>query len=105
MCVCVEFAIKCLARLFSIFLDNFILILCVLVCLNVWLGPHACSILKDRGGFGSLDTELADGFKPPCGCWKLNLAPLEEQPLFLTAKPTLQLQKFFVYFLRLGLIM
>jgi hypothetical protein len=34
---------------------------------------------------------MTDGCEPPCGCWKLNLAPLQEQPVFLTADPSLQL--------------
>lgn len=49
---------------------------------------------RTEEGFGSLGTGLADGFKQPCGYWKWNLAPLEEQPLFLTIKPTLQLLTF-----------
>ena len=26
----------------------------------------------------------------PCGCWELNPGPLEEQPVLLTAEPSLQ---------------
>ena len=26
----------------------------------------------------------------PCGCWELNLDPLEEQPVLLTTEPSLQ---------------
>ena len=29
-------------------------------------------------------------WEPPCGCWKLNLKPLDEQPVLLTAVPSLQ---------------
>lgn len=25
-----------------------------------------------------------------CGCWELNLSPLEEQPVFLTVEPSLE---------------
>jgi hypothetical protein len=32
-----------------------------------------------------------DGSEPPCGCWELNLPPLEEQPVFSTAEPSLQI--------------
>jgi hypothetical protein len=32
-----------------------------------------------------------DGCEPPCGCWKLNSGPLEEQSVLLTAEPSLQL--------------
>ena len=31
-----------------------------------------------------------DGSEPPCGCWELNSGPLEEQPVLLTAEPSLQ---------------
>ena len=31
-----------------------------------------------------------DGCEPPCGCWELNSGPLEEQPVLLTAEPSLQ---------------
>lgn len=29
-------------------------------------------------------------YELPCGFWKLNLGPLEEQPVLLTAKPSLR---------------
>jgi len=33
---------------------------------------------------------ITDGCEPPCGCWELNLGPLEEQSVLLTAEPSLQ---------------
>ncbi|KAM7331959.1 hypothetical protein ACRRTK_008667 [Alexandromys fortis] len=33
---------------------------------------------------------IVDGHEPPCGCWELNSGPLEEQPVLLTAEPSLQ---------------
>jgi hypothetical protein len=30
------------------------------------------------------------GCEPPCGGWELNSRPLEEQPVLLTAEPSLQ---------------
>ena len=33
---------------------------------------------------------ITDGCEPPCGCWELNLGPLEEQSVFLTTEPSLQ---------------
>ena len=33
---------------------------------------------------------ITEGCKPPCGCWELNSGPLEEQPVLLTAEPSLQ---------------
>jgi hypothetical protein len=35
------------------------------------------------------------GCEPPCGCWELNSGPSEEQPVLLTAEPSLQ--PFFQY--------
>lgn len=34
---------------------------------------------------------ITDGCEPPQGCWELNSRPLEEQPVLLTAEPSLQL--------------
>ena len=34
-------------------------------------------------------SSLTDG-DPPCGCWDLNSDPLKEQPVLLTAEPSLQ---------------
>jgi hypothetical protein len=33
---------------------------------------------------------ITDGCEPPCGFWELNLGLLEEQPVLLTAEPSLQ---------------
>ena len=30
-----------------------------------------------------------DCCEPPCGCWELNLGPLEEQQVLLTTEPSL----------------
>ena len=35
---------------------------------------------------------IVDDCKLPCGCWKLNWGPLKEQPILLTAEPSLQPQ-------------
>jgi hypothetical protein len=32
---------------------------------------------------------LTDDYEAPCGCWVLNLALLEEQPVLLTSEPCL----------------
>ena len=34
---------------------------------------------------------ITDGCEPPCGRWKLNSGPLEEQSVLLTTEPSLQL--------------
>jgi hypothetical protein len=33
---------------------------------------------------------VTDSYNFPCGCWKLNPCPLKEQPVLLTAEPSLQ---------------
>ena len=35
---------------------------------------------------------ITDASEPTCGCWELNLGPLEEQPVLLTTEPPLQPQ-------------
>ena len=37
---------------------------------------------------------IIDGCEPPCCCWELNLGPLEDQTVLLTAGPSLQPQKY-----------
>jgi hypothetical protein len=37
---------------------------------------------------------ITDGCEPPCGRWKLNSGPLEEQSVLLTTEPSLQLPDF-----------
>jgi hypothetical protein len=32
---------------------------------------------------------IADGYKPPCGCWELNSGALEEQLVRLTTEPAI----------------
>ena len=41
----------------------------------------------------SQGTRVTGGCELPCGCWELNLGPLEEQPVFLTSEPSLQAPK------------
>jgi hypothetical protein len=36
------------------------------------------------------ETGVTDNCQLPCGCWELNLGPLEEQLVLLTAEPSLQ---------------
>jgi hypothetical protein len=33
-------------------------------------------------------TGVANSCEPPCGCWELNLSPLKEQPVIVTAEPS-----------------
>jgi len=41
-------------------------------------------------GVGSSGTGVTDDCELSCGCWELNLRPLVEQPMLLTAEPSLQ---------------
>lgn len=45
------------------------------LCIGVYL--HVCLCAR------SLGTKVRDSCEPPCGWWKLNPAPPEEQPVFL----------------------
>lgn len=60
------------------------------VCaIHVWL-VHAEA---GKEGVRSLGTEITGSCELLCGCWKLNLGPLEEQPVILTDKLSLQPQE------------
>jgi hypothetical protein len=48
---------------------------------------HHCSLQTHQK---RASDPIIDGCKPPCGCWELNSGPLEEQPVLLTAEPSLQ---------------
>ena len=37
----------------------------------------------------SASDSITDGCEPSCGCWVLNLGPLEEQSVLLTTEPSL----------------
>ena len=39
---------------------------------------------------------VTDSFELPCGCWELNLGPLEEQPVLIDAEQSLQPPDLFV---------
>lgn len=50
------------------------------------LGP---TVSEEDSGYSG--TGLRDGCEILCGCWKLNLGPLQEQKLLLTTEPPLQI--------------
>jgi hypothetical protein len=52
-----------------------------------YMWVHCCSLQTYQQR--ALDP-ITDGCEPPCGCWELNLGPLEEQSVLLTAEPSLQ---------------
>ena len=35
-------------------------------------------------------SKVTDGCEPPCGCWELSPGPLQEHPVLLTTKSSLQ---------------
>lgn len=41
---------------------------------------------------GARATGVTDGWELPCGCWELDLHPLEEQEVLLTTEPPPALQ-------------
>jgi hypothetical protein len=77
-------------RWIGLFIFNFfydlILILCALIfCQPVCLGE----------GFGS--TGVTDSCELLCCCWGLDPGPLEEEPMFLNAEPSLQPRLVYFY--------
>jgi hypothetical protein len=51
---------------------------------------YVCMYVCMYEGVRTPGTEIIDSCVLPCVCWKLNLGPLEEQPVLLTAEPSLQ---------------
>lgn len=49
-----------------------------------------CVLVPTEDGRGSPGNGATDGCEPPHRCLELNLDPLEEQPVFFTAEPSLQ---------------
>jgi hypothetical protein len=58
---------------------------CMYVCMYVLC---MCCCLQTYQKRASDPT--TDGCEPPCGGWDLNSGPVEEQPVLLTAEPSLQ---------------
>ena len=66
------------------------IVLCIGVfaeCISVWY-LYAMPI-------GPPGTKVTEGYEGDCGCWELNLSPLEKQSVLLTAEPYLQPQNKF----------
>lgn len=52
---------------------------------------YACSVCRSQKRVSySPKTGVTDSCKQPCGSWELNVGPLEEQPMLLTAEPSLK---------------
>lgn len=69
----------------NIFLSFLFLLKIYLFPLYIWV--H-CDFLQTHQEKASNST--TDGREPPCCCWDLNSGTREEQPMFFTAKPSLQ---------------
>lgn len=54
--------------------------------------PQLSAFGGSEEGVGSPGTGIAGGYEAPCGCWEVNLSPLEQQPVLLTTEPYLHLQ-------------
>jgi hypothetical protein len=66
-----------------IFLDLFVVIIIIIIIIMYTVAVFRCT---RRGRKSDL---IMGGCEPPCGCWKLNSGPLEEQSVLLTAEPSL----------------
>lgn len=62
------------------------------MCISICLNAHICitCIQCTEEGVGSPETGVTDDCEPLCGCRELNLSPLEEQAVLLTAEPPLR---------------
>jgi hypothetical protein len=61
---------------------------CFILCMWVFCPCITCVSERQKKVLDPLKLEL-HVCELPCGCWELNLDPLEEQPVFLTTEPTL----------------
>jgi hypothetical protein len=77
------------SEFFYFLLIFFIFILWTLV---IWLHIYLCE------GIRLPETGVTDSCELPCGCWELYLGPLEEQPVLLTAEPSLQAPRILLSF-------
>lgn len=57
----------------------------VYLCATCMPAPHDGQVMA----LNLPKTEVADGHELPCGYWKLNLDPLEEERMLLPTKPSL----------------
>lgn len=48
-------------------------------------------LMVARDGIGSTGMTVPKGGELPCGCWDLNLVPLQEHLVILTTEPSLQI--------------
>jgi hypothetical protein len=73
---------------------------CLSVCLCAQRGQKREKKEKKKTNedVKSPGTGVIDNYELSCGCWELNLSPLEEQPALLTTEPSLQPQERLLFF-------
>lgn len=64
-------------------------VLPVCTCLYLTFVPGAWFPQRPEEGVGSPGTGVTDGCQLPCGFWESNPDPQKEQPVLLTAGPSL----------------
>ena len=64
----------------NFFLNSFYVCEYLCACLYVY---HGHTVPAE--GVSSPGTEVMDGCEPPCGCWELNLVPLQDRWVLLTS--------------------
>lgn len=84
------------------FLERFIFILGVYICLHVCKDTTHLSWCqrKPEEGARSPEARVTDYREPPCGCWVLNWGPLEKQPVSTLNHFTISQAPF--YFLKIS---
>ena len=67
------------------------IILCVCVPRSMYVCIQCMCLMpkESRTGYRFPGTGVTDDSELPCGCWELNLGPLEEQPVRLATEPSL----------------
>jgi hypothetical protein len=59
------------------------------MCMNVRLNACLCTAKCEVPDVGRKEIGVTDSCKLPCGCWVLNLGPLEEQLVLLSMELSL----------------
>lgn len=74
-------------RSYSLWLYVFVFVFLRLFVYFIWMSTlSACMTLLHK----RTSDPTTGGFEPSCGYWELNSRPLEEQPVLITAAPSLQ---------------
>jgi hypothetical protein len=65
---------------------------CMYVCMY-YIFMHYVLHMRLEEGIKKSETEVTDGCRPLCGCWKVNVGSLEYQSVLFNAKLYLQQNK------------